>query len=181
VQTAMRPPIVFLAIAVLTATACGAEELPVEAGGVARLIEHDGISLQLPAGWKARVLALDYPSAVMQAANFEFATSTVLPPGEEDPIKAMTSAHVLVSIAPCGIVSFEESPRPPPQRVTLDALMFFPAGHPLIPVGHALAHAAFQFDDGCVRIEVDFGAEEPSVELTRVVDDVLGSLVIAPR
>jgi hypothetical protein len=177
----MRPPIVFLAIAVLAATACGAEERPVAAEGVARVLEHDGISLQLPAGWKGRVLALDYPSGVMQAANFEFAASTVLPPGQEDPIKAMTSAHVLVSIAPCGIVSFEEAPRPPPQRITLDALTFFPAGHPFVPADHALAHAAFQFDNRCLRVEVDFGAARPSSELRQTVDDVLGSLVIGPR
>jgi hypothetical protein len=103
-----------------------------------------------------------------------------LPPGQEDPIKAMTSAHVLVSLLPCGIISPAESAQPPPERLALNALTFLPAGHPRVPRGHAFARASFQFDDRCLRIEVDFGDAPASTELTQEVDDVLGSLVVAP-
>jgi hypothetical protein len=91
----------------------------------------------------------------------------------------MTEAHVLVSVLPCGIVSFEAAPRLRPERLEVAALTFLPAGHPRVPRGHAFAHASFQFDDRCLRIEVDFASVRPPVELTHAIDDVLDSLVVA--
>jgi hypothetical protein len=177
---ARLPQIAFLALA-LGAPACGASERPPgpEAAQHAR-VEHLGISLTLPDGWQGRVLPLDYPSAVLQAANFKLTTDERdQPRGGEDPIKAMTAAHVLVSVLPCGLVSFETAPRARPERLALSALMFLPAGHPRVPRGHAFAHSSFLFDDRCLRIEVDFGAARPPNELAQAVDDVLDSLVVA--
>jgi hypothetical protein len=144
-----------------------------------RDLEHDGISVELPQGWNGRVLALDYPVAVLQAANFEFAPPGVeLPPGEEDPIKAMSAAHALVMISRCGIVGYEEPPRPAPARLSLDALRFLPHGHPRLPAGHAFAHGSFDFSGRCLRVEADFGSDAPDRALAAQVDAVLGSLLV---
>lgn len=176
--------IAVLALAGLLAAGCGAAEDPrsAAAGEAApgrERLEHNGVSIELPDGWEGRVLALDYPSAVLQAANFAFVPVGVeLPPGEEDPIKAMTDEHVLLAVLPCGIVSFEEPPRPAPTRLTLDKLTFLPRGHPRVPRGHAFAHGSFEFTSRCLRIEVDFGAALPPLALKKMANEVLASLSV---
>ena len=140
-------------------------------------LEHDGVSIELPNGWEGRILSLDYPSAVLQAANFEF----VPLPGEEDAIKAMTAEHALVAILPCGIVSFEGPRRPAPERVSLDDLTFMPRGHPRVPRGHAFAHGSFDFTGRCLRIEADFGGTPPEATLTDTVNSTLASLTVAEK
>ena len=112
---------------------------------------------------------------MLQAANFELEPA----PGGEDPIKAMTSEDVLVTILPCGLVSFEEAARTAPEELALAALTFLPAGHARVPRGHAFAHGSFEFDERCLRIEADFGAAPASRDLGEAVDDVLRSLVVA--
>ena len=105
-------------------------------------LEHHGVSIELPNGWQGRVIPLD----VLQTANFEFVPVSVeLLPGEEDSLKTMTAQHALVAILPCGLVSFEQPPRPAPERVSLDDLTFLPSGHPRVPHGHAFAHGSFDF------------------------------------
>jgi hypothetical protein len=190
--------IVPFAAVLLFATACGAAEDRESApsgeaagsgvtGGLAGEVpaprlEHDGVSIELPSGWEGRVLPLDYPSAVLQAANFEFVpVGEELSPGEDDPIKAMTAQHALVAVLPCGIVSFEEPPRPAPERVSLDNLTFLPDGHPRVPRGHAFAHSSFEFSGRCLRVEADFGGAPPSRKLKDTVNAILASLSVAEK
>lgn len=190
--------IVPFAAAFLLAAACGAAEDressssgEATGSGIARgltpevsvaRLEHDGVSIELPNGWKGRVLRLDYPSAVLQAANFEFVSVGVeLPPGEEDPIKAMTAQDALVAILPCGIVSFEEPPRPAPERVSLDNLTFLPTGHPRVPRRHAFAHGSFDFSGRCLRVEADFGGAPPRRKLKDAVNAILASVSVAEK
>jgi hypothetical protein len=189
----MRPfvQIVPFAAALLLATACGAandRESPSGEVAASRL-EHDGVSIVLPSGWEGRVGPLDYrvppldnPPAMLQAANFELVPfGEELPPGEEDPIKAMTAQQALVAILPCGLVSFEAPSRPAPERVSLDTLTFMPDGHPGVPRGHVLAHGSFEFSGRCLRIEADFGGAPPRSELKNTVDAILASLSVAER
>jgi hypothetical protein len=189
------------AAAILLATACGGtanRESPTATGGEAPgareasgltaeasitptepRLEHHGVSIELPNGWKGRVVPLGDLSAMLQAANFDFGPVGVeLPPGEEDPIKAMTAQHALVTILPCGLVSFEEPPRPAPERVSLDDLTFLPRGHPRVPHGHEFAQGSFDFLGRCLRVEADFGGAPPRPKLKETVNAVLGSLVV---
>lgn len=180
------PHIAFLTAAVLSATACGladdrgsSERRNEPTTAKRERLEHDGVSLELPFGWHGRVLSLDYPSAVIQAANFKLdPVPGELRPRDQDSIKAMTTAHVLVSILPCGLVSFEAAARSAPDQLTLAALTFFPDGHPRVPRGHALAHASLEFDDRCLRIEADFGAAPAPPRLINAVNEILASLEV---
>jgi len=150
-----------------------------------RRLEHRGVSLALPAGWDGRVLFLDPQgtSGLLQGANFElppnegFAPPQELPPGEVDPIKAMTAEDVLITILPCAALPGTGPGRPAPARISLDSLSFRSAGDPSVPRGHALAEGAFRFGERCLRIEVDFGGP-PSDSLQKRVDDVLASLIV---
>ena len=143
-----------------------------------RRLEHAGVSIELPKGWRGRVLA----PGLLQAANFDLApVGQELPPGEEDPIKAMAAEHALVTILPCGLVSFEEPPRPAPSQVSLHDLTFLPPGHPRIPVGHAFAHGSFDFSGRCLRVEADFGGAPPRQQLKDAVDDITASLSVAEK
>jgi hypothetical protein len=138
-------------------------------------LEHDGVSVELPKGWQGRVI----PPGVLQTANFEFVPVDVeLPPGEEDPIKAMTAQQALVAILPCGIVSIEEPPRPAPERISLDDLTFLPRGHPRVPRGHDFAYGSFDFSGRCLRVEADFGGAPPGPKLKDTANAVLGSLSV---
>ena len=187
-----------LAALLLVTTACGAADdsesgpgpevsrsaaargLMVEIYG--RRLRHDGISVGVPNGWEGRELLLDHPSAVLQVANFDFGpVGEQLPPGEEDPIKAMASRHALVAILPCGLVSYEEPPRPAPSRLSLDDLILLPKGHPRIPVGHTFASGSFDFSGRCLRVEADFGGAPPPRRLTDTVDLILASLSVERR
>lgn len=174
------PRIAVLAATVLLGTACGTKGDSQPVALKADRVEHEGVSLELPNGWEGRILALDHPAAVLQAANFTFPPVGIeLPPGEEDPIKAMTAEHALVSVLPCGLVSFEEAAQPAPEQLALEDLTFLPAQHPRVPRGHAFAHASLDFPDRCLRIAVDFGGTPPSSKLTDVVNGVLASLAVA--
>ena len=167
---------VLFAAALLVTAACGAaeEREPGPNAESASGLEHDGISIDLPKGWHGRILALDYPSALLQAANFELTRR-----GDEDPIKAMSQQHALVAILPCGLVSFEDTPRPGPDRLSLQDLTFLPAGHPRVPFRHAFAHGSFDFSGRCLRVEADFGGASPEPGLTESVDAILASLSVA--
>jgi hypothetical protein len=142
-------------------------------------LEYDGMSIELPKGWEGRVIS----PGVIQAANFKFVPVGIdLPPGEEDPIKAMTAKHALLTILPaCGLVSFETTARAAPKQMSLDELTFFPADHPRVPWRHALAQGSFRFGDRCVHIEVDFGATPPQPGLTKIANEMLRSLSVAER
>jgi hypothetical protein len=141
-------------------------------------LEHDGVSIEVPDGWEGRVLS----PAVLQVANFKLVpVGTDLPPGEEDPIKAMTAKHALVDALPCGLVSWEDAAQAAPDEIALDDLTFLPAEHPRVPRGHAFAHGSFDFSGRCLRVEVDFGGTSPGPKLTDTVNAILGSLSVAGK
>jgi len=150
-----------------------------------RRLEHGGVSLELPAGWDGRVLFLDPQgtSGLLQAANFElppndgFAPPQELPPGEVDPIKAMTGEDVLLTVLACGALPGTSTGKPAPERITLASLAFRDAGDPRVPRGHALAEGAFRFGERCLRIEVDFGGTPDPSPASRV-DDILYALSV---
>jgi hypothetical protein len=152
-----------------------------------RRLEHGGVSLDIPASWDGRVLFLDPQGAsgLLQVANFElppnegFAPPQEVPPGEVDPIKAMTAGDVLITVVPCAALSGTGSNQPAPERISLDGLAFRAAGDPSVPRGHALAEGAFRFGERCLRIEADFGGPL-GVSLRQRVDDVLASLSVEP-
>jgi hypothetical protein len=193
------PYIALFAAVLLFATACGtaedresAQSGEASASGAARgvtdkakansaapegaRLEHDGVSIEVPDKWEGHVLS----PAVLQAANFKFVPAgTELPPGEEDPIKAMTAKHVLVTALPCGLVTWEEAAQAAPDDIALDDLTFLAAEHPRVPRGHAFAHGSFDFSGRCLQIEVDFGGTPPEPKLKDTVNAVLGSLSVA--
>jgi hypothetical protein len=152
-----------------------------------RRIEHDGVSLEMPTGWDGRVLFLDPQGAsgLLQAANFElppnegFAPPQELPPGEVDPIKAMTAEDVLVTVLPCAALPGIGPDEPAHSRISIDSLAFGPAGDPRVPRGHTLAEGAFRFGKRCLRISVDFGGP-PADDLQTRADDVLASPSVEP-
>jgi hypothetical protein len=179
-MTTRLPVIAMLTVMLATLAACGATDdghAPAEADR----LEHDGVSIALPPGWDGRVLALDYPAAVLQAANFELLPpgETELPPGEQDPIKAMTAQHAVVSVFPCGLLGEEQTARPAPELIVLEELRFASPGDARVPRGHALAQGSFQFAGRCLRIEADFGTESPTPALRIEVDEVLATLSVA--
>lgn len=143
-----------------------------------RRLEHGGVSLEIPTGWDGRVLFLDPQGAsgLLQAANFElppnegFDPPQELPPGEIDPIKAMTGEDALVTVLPRAALAGTRPGEPAPARVSLDSLSFLPAGDPRVPRGHALAEGAFRFGKRCLRISADFGGP-PSDHLRARTDE----------
>jgi hypothetical protein len=184
--------IVPFAAALLVGIACGSAEdrnsgpsreaaaSPAAGGPAAEVsgsrLERNGVSIELPEGWRGRVLA----PGLLQAANFDVApVGQELPPGDEDPIKAMTAKHALVMILPCGLVSFEEPPRPAPSYLSLHDLTFLAPRHPRVPVGHAFAHGSFDFSGRCLRVEADFGGAPPATKLKDAVNAILASLSVA--
>jgi hypothetical protein len=138
------------------------------------------VSMDVPPGWDGRVLYLDATGeygAVFQVANFElpandgFEPPAELPPGEEDPIKAMGAGDVLVMVTTGAATG-----SPAPAELSLADLELVTGGR--VPVGHQLARGAFCRDLRCVDVEVDFGAA-PGEELTTEVDGVLASIALA--
>lgn len=71
---------------------------------------------------------------MLQAANFTLLPPDVheLPPGEEDPIKAMTARDVLLTLGPCGIGG-ADGPAVAPKRITIADLALFPVTDPRVP------------------------------------------------
>jgi hypothetical protein len=137
----------------------------------------------VPAGWDGRVLFTDAAGegpAILQLANFAlppnegFEPPEELPPGEVDPIKAMSGDDVLVMISPDQVAPNRS--RPP--RISEES--FLARGSPTIPHGHAMAEEAACVRGRCVRIIVDF-ASPPSREQVDAANDVLASLTIGER
>jgi hypothetical protein len=147
----------------------------------ARRLARNGVSIAVPIGWDGRILFRDAAGSLgvnFQVANFElppnegFEPPEELPPGQEDPIKAMSAGDVLIMV-----ISDEPTGKPAPETITLDHLRFLPQGTPRVPHGHALAEGSFCYGAHCVRVEVDFGGpSEPA--LRSAVDGVLASLEV---
>ena len=157
--------------------------LTVESRPPARRLNRNGVSIAIPTGWDGRMLFRDAAGSggvIFQVGNFElpsnegFEPPQELPPGEEDPIKAMDAGDVLITV-----VSDEPTGEPAPEPITVDQLRFLPQAAPRVPRGHTLAERSFCYGARCVRIEIDFGGElEPA--LTSAVNHVLASLAVAP-
>jgi hypothetical protein len=144
-----------------------------------------GVSVDVPPEWSGRVLFLDSTGlygSVLQVANFDlpenegFEPSAELPPGEDDPIKAMGAQDVLITL--------ETSAGPgarAPSTISLADLETLPRGAPNVPLGHMLAKKTFCFDHRCLAITVDFGENRPSADLRERVDGVLSSIAVDPE
>jgi hypothetical protein len=149
-----------------------------------RRLRRNGVSINVPAGWDGRMLFRDAAGSwgvLFQVGNFElppnegFEPPRALPPGEEDPIKAMETGDVLITIA-----SDEPTGEPASGAIMLDRLRFLPATTPRVPHGHRLAEGSFCFGARCVGIEVDFGGR-PQAALKSAVGRVLASLEVERR
>ena len=132
-----------------------------------RRLERNGVSIIVPAGWDGRILFRDAAGSsgvIFQVANFELPPDDVfeppreLPPGEEDPIKAMGAGDVLVTA-----VSDDAGGGQAPATIALDDLR------------EARSRRTFLLLRR-VRIEADFGARAPEPTLRAQVDYVLASL-----
>jgi hypothetical protein len=146
----------------------------------ATLLERNGISLAVPWGWDGRVLFRDAAGAShvqFQVANFELPANEgleppqELPPGEEDPIKAMGASDVLVMV-----VTDEPGGVPAPDPITLADLRFLLPGALRVPHAHWLAEGSFCRGARCFGIQVDFGGRSPAPTLREQVNEVLSSL-----
>jgi hypothetical protein len=147
-----------------------------------RRLARNGVSVAVPPGWDGRMLFREPAGSwgvLFQVANFElpsnqgFEPPRKLPPGQEDPIKAMGEDDVLVTVS-----SDEADGAPAPEPVSLDALRFLPTGAPRVPHGHSLAERSLCFGARCLRIEVDFGGRTPARSLRERVDEVLASIAV---
>jgi hypothetical protein len=178
----MRALAVFCAVAIVAG--CGGDGSKAEPRARAELT-HQGVSIGVPEEWDGRILFTDTAgegAVIFQLANFALpaneglAPPQELPPGEEDPIKAMAGDDLLL------MVVTDQGPAPDrslPVQITEGS--FRPPGSPLIPGGHAVAEEAGCFDGTCLRVTADF-ATPPSQAQLRVANDVLASLAIAaPR
>ena len=169
---------------------CGSD-VSSRATGIAPLerLARNGISVSVPEGWDGRVMFREptgRDGVMLQVANFVLPANEglepprELPPGEEDPIKAMGSGHALVMIGEPA--SWDRTPDPgagPPAPEPLTVADLTPVNGPRIPVGHSLAEGSFCFGSRCLEVEVDFGAAHPADALVQRVDDVLASLAVA--
>jgi hypothetical protein len=151
-----------------------------EPGGQTEL-SHRGISIGVPEDWDGRVLFTDPAgegAVIFQVANFVlpanegFAPPQELPPGEEDPIKAMAGGDLLVMV-------LTDQPRAPSRSlpVRIDRASILPPGSPQVPLGHVIAEEAGCFEGRCLRVTADF-ATAPSPTQLRAANDVLASLAI---
>jgi hypothetical protein len=172
------------ACALVLVGGCGGEgETPAPPASGTKL-SHHGISIAVPAGYDGRVLFTDAAgegTVIFQVANFAlppnegFEPPEELPPGEVDPIKAMSGDDLLV------MISTDQAPAPTrslPPRISERS--FLTRGSPRIPHGHAIAEEAGCFPGRCVRVVVDF-ASPPSREQVDAANDVLASVTIGER
>lgn len=143
-------------------------------------LERNSISVAIHTDWDGRVLfreAAGRTGIIFQLANFELPANEglqpprELPPGEEDPIKAMGDDDVLVMIID-GVEAATAVANPP----TVESLT--PIVGPQVPHGHSLAQGSVCLATRCVGIEVDFGAAQPADDLIRRVNGVLASLAV---
>jgi hypothetical protein len=155
---------------------------PAGDGAAGRLLTRNGISIAVPTGWDARMLFRDPAGAqgvIYQVANFRlppnegFQPPHELPPGQQDPIKAMGPGDVIISV-----IDDRASGEQAPRTIALGDLRFLPAGAPAIPRGHALAEASFCYSTRCIQVESDFGGGEPAPRLRNQVDVVLASIAV---
>jgi hypothetical protein len=117
----------------------------------ARHLARNGVSIAVPTGWHGRMLFRDAAGSwgvIFQVANFRLPPNEglepprELPPGQEDPIKAMNDGDVLITVA-----SDEATGEPAPETITLDRLRFLPYGAPRVPRGHRIADGSYPRGD----------------------------------
>jgi hypothetical protein len=156
----------------------------VATAGATRRLTRNGVSLAVPVDWDGRILFRDPAGSFgvsFQVANFELPANEGLepppdlPPGGEDPIKAMDAGDVLITVTSDEVIGEKA-----PATVSFGRLRFVPAGTARIPRGHTLAEGSFCYGKRCLRIEVDFGRRGDRA-LIRQVNDVLASLEVDRR
>jgi hypothetical protein len=179
--------VVALFLGSAVAAGCGAHEGDGAASADDALprLARNGIAVAVPHGWDGRILfreATGRDGVLFQVANFTLPANDgleppeELPPGQEDPIKAMYDGDVLVMIGEPASWDVAEAGVAAPRPLTLAELT--PVHGPRVPSGHSLATGTFCFASRCLGIEVDFGAAQPRDELVAGVDEVLASLAV---
>jgi hypothetical protein len=172
------------ACAAVLAAGCGGQGEPPASHPTESELRHQGISIAVPEGWDGRVLFTDAAGegpVMFQVANFALPLNEgleppqELPPGQEDPIKAMTGDDLLVMISTDQVAV---AGRAGPPRISEQS--FLARGSPRIPHGHDVAEELGCVHGRCVRVTVDF-ASPPSRDLIDAVNDVLASLTIGER
>lgn len=164
-------------------TACGAGSdagVSPSSAPAGQSLRHGPISISIPAGWSGRVLFTDPQGtdAILQVANFElpsnqgFEPPRELPPGQEDPIKAMSGDDVLIMVETGATTGLERSL---PPRIT-DS-WFLASNSTRVPRNHAVAVESGCFVNHCLRITADF-ATRPAESQLKSANDVLASLSI---
>src|SRR5919106_4895367 len=111
------------ACAVVLAAGCGGQGEPPESLPSRPALTHQGISIAVPEGWDGRALFTDAAgegTVIFQVANFALPPNEgleppqELPPGEVDPIKAMTGEDLLLTVLPCASLPGTEAGEPAP-------------------------------------------------------------------
>ena len=148
--------------------------------GPPKRLARNGISVAVSEGWDGRILfreATGRHGVIFQVANFVLPANEglepphELPPGQEDPIKAMDDRDVLVMV-----IDGAEAGATAPKPLELGDLEAIHG--PRVPHGHALAQGSFCFASRCLSVEVDFGAAQLRDDLVRRVNDVLASIAV---
>jgi hypothetical protein len=151
-------------------------------------LARNGIAVAIPSGWDGRILfreATGRDGVLLQVANFTLPSNEgleppeELPPGEEDPIKAMDDGDVVVMISEPA--SWDAARAGAAARTPMTLADLAPVLGPRVPSGHSFAQGTFCFASRCLLIEVDFGAGQPRDDLVSRVDEVLASLAVGER
>ena len=159
---------------------CGASGNEAKVQKREHVVQHDGVSITIPAAWDGRVLFDDLgENAVWQAANFELpANEGSEPPrpirGREDPIKSMGDGDVLISIADTTDAAGARGRLP----LIISERSFLDPADGGVPRGHAIASESGCFQARCFQATVDFGRPPPR-RLIAVANAVLASLQVS--
>lgn len=143
-------------------------------------LSHNGISIEVPAGWDGRTLYLDQSGskAVLQMANFElpshaeFSPPSELPSRIDDRIEAMSGSDLIITLAP------QDSGMPVSGSLTMSRHDLAPASVPHKPVGRALIEQALCFGAKCLQVSIIFGANPPDDSAYAQINAILATLAV---
>lgn len=139
-------------------------------------LQCDGITLEVPPGWTAQLIPLDYRGhrSMIRAANFPlpalngFAALPDLPPGVEDPIKGMRQDGAVVTVIPTNeILTGPRSPLEPSMATTDNSRS---------PRGRSIAEMRIAVGGRDIGVDVLFGSRQPTADALAAINKMLASL-----
>jgi hypothetical protein len=164
---------------------CGADPLSRVGPGD---LTYGGISISVPDGWYGRILTAPQGEGaaigILEVANFDMGPQSgseppkELPPGQEDPIKAMAGDDLLITIQTPAASS---SARSLPVRFARSSLVTVDSISLPVPNGHAVVHEAGCFTGRCLDVTVDLASHPVSDRLLDTANQVLSSLKVNAR